>query len=115
MVAGSGLARFWWFEFGMALVLLGAKAHPVPTVVGAATDERRDGHARYSPRRRSAGHDGSAGEDVREDGRLSDQEQDAFARWLPDELSPSGAGPHAFDGSQGQIAGTAREAGLPDV
>ncbi|MCY4121970.1 MAG: hypothetical protein OXG72_13735 [Acidobacteria bacterium] len=26
MVAGSGLARFWWFEFGMALVLLGAAA-----------------------------------------------------------------------------------------
>ena len=26
MVAGLGLARFWWFEFGMALVLLGAAA-----------------------------------------------------------------------------------------
>ena len=26
MVAGFGLARFWWFEFGMALVLLGAAA-----------------------------------------------------------------------------------------
>ena len=26
MVAGSGLARFWWFEFGMALLLLGAAA-----------------------------------------------------------------------------------------
>ena len=26
MVAGFGLARFWWFEFGMALILLGAAA-----------------------------------------------------------------------------------------
>ena len=26
LVAGLGLARFWWFEFGMALILLGAAA-----------------------------------------------------------------------------------------
>ena len=26
MLAGLGLARFWWFEFGMALILLGAAA-----------------------------------------------------------------------------------------
>ena len=30
MAAGFALARFWWFEFGMALVLLGAAALGCP-------------------------------------------------------------------------------------
>ena len=41
--------------------------------------------------------------------RLSDQEQDAFARWLLDELESERRWSRAFHASQGQIAEMARE------
>ena len=46
--------------------------------------------------------------------RLSDQEQDAFARWLLDELESERRWSRGFDVSQGQVAGTAREATADD-
>ncbi|MCY4029194.1 MAG: hypothetical protein OXH75_23110 [Acidobacteria bacterium] len=42
--------------------------------------------------------------------RLSEQEQDAFARWLLDELESERRWSRAFHASQGQIAEMAREA-----
>ena len=42
--------------------------------------------------------------------RLPDREQDAFARWLLDELESVRRWSRAFDASQSQIAGMAREA-----
>ena len=42
--------------------------------------------------------------------RLSDHEQDAFARWLLDELESERRWSRAFHASQGQIAEMAREA-----
>lgn len=42
--------------------------------------------------------------------RLPDHEQDAFARWLMDELESERRWPRAFETSQGQLAELAREA-----
>ena len=46
--------------------------------------------------------------------RLSDQEQDAFARWLLDELESERRWSRAFDVSQSQMAEMAREAVADD-
>ncbi len=43
-------------------------------------------------------------------GRLPDHEQDAFARWLIDELESERRWSRAFETSQGQLAELAREA-----
>ena len=42
--------------------------------------------------------------------RLPDHEQDAFARWLMDELESERRWSRAFEASQGQLAELAREA-----
>ena len=42
--------------------------------------------------------------------RLPDHEQDAFARWLLDELESERRWSRAFETSQGQLAELAREA-----
>jgi hypothetical protein len=42
--------------------------------------------------------------------RLPDHEQDAFARWLMDELESERRWSRAFETSQGQLAELAREA-----
>ncbi|MCY4121974.1 MAG: hypothetical protein OXG72_13755 [Acidobacteria bacterium] len=47
--------------------------------------------------------------------RLSDQEQDDFARWLLDELESERRWSRAFRASQGQIAEMAREAVADDL
>ena len=47
--------------------------------------------------------------------RLSDQEQDAFARWLLDELESERRWSRAFDVSQDRIAEMAREAVADDL
>lgn len=52
--------------------------------------------------------------DVREGGPASRPEQDAFARWLLDELESERRWSHAFDASQSQLAELAREAVTDD-
>ena len=47
--------------------------------------------------------------------RLPDDEQDAFARWLMDELESERRWSHAFEGSQSQLAELAREAAADDL
>lgn len=42
--------------------------------------------------------------------RLPDHEQDAFARWLMDELESEQRWSHAFETSQGRLSELAREA-----
>ena len=61
MVAGFGLTRFWWFEFGMALVLLGAAA--LGSLVGLARSAVLDAELteRYRPAARRAARGTTAG------------------------------------------------------
>ena len=47
--------------------------------------------------------------------RLPDHEQDAFARWLMDELESERRRSRAFETSQGQLAELAREAFEDDL
>ena len=47
--------------------------------------------------------------------RLPDHEQDAFARWLMDELESERRWSRAFETSQGQLAELAREAFEDDL
>ena len=73
MVAGFGLARFWWFEFGMALILLGAAA--LGYLVGLARSAVLDAELTERIDRQL--------DELREEQRRVQEE-----KWLSDGVSP---------------------------
>ena len=73
MAAGFGLARFWWFEFGMALILLGAAA--LGYLVGLARSAVLDAELTERIDRQLA--------ELREEQRRVQEE-----KWLSDGVSP---------------------------
>ena len=73
MVAGFGLARFWWFEFGMALILLGAAA--LGYLVGLARSAVLDAELTERIDRQL--------DELREEQRRAQEE-----KWLSDGVSP---------------------------
>ena len=73
MVAGFGLARFWWFEFGMALILLGTAA--LGYLVGLARSAVLDAELTERIDRQL--------DELREEQRRVQEE-----KWLSDGVSP---------------------------
>ena len=73
VVAGFGLARFWWFEFGMALILLGAAA--LGYLVGLARSAVLDAELTERIDRQL--------DELREEQRRAQEEE-----WLSDGVSP---------------------------
>ena len=73
LVAGFGFARFWWFEFGMALILLGAAA--LGYLVGLARSAVLDAELTERIDRQL--------DELREEQRRAQEE-----KWLSDGVSP---------------------------